>query len=120
MTSSFPTRSAAVLLALVGALLLFRLGVVPLLGPDEPRYTRVAIEMQRAGEWVTPTLQGEPWLEKTPLFYWLAGAGFAVLGETETAARLPSATDPRPPSPKHERGTVIPSPHLQRTHKGAK
>ena len=27
---------------------------VPLLGPDEPRYARVAVEMQRAGEWVTP------------------------------------------------------------------
>ena len=90
MGSPFPTRSAAVLLALVGALLLFRLGAVPLLGPDEPRYTRVAVEMHRAGDWVTPTLQGEPWLEKTPLFYWLAGAGFAVLGETETAARLPA------------------------------
>jgi 4-amino-4-deoxy-L-arabinose transferase-like glycosyltransferase len=46
--------------------------------------------MHRTGEWVRPTLQGEPWLEKTPLFYWLAGAGFSVLGETETAARLPS------------------------------
>jgi 4-amino-4-deoxy-L-arabinose transferase-like glycosyltransferase len=86
----FPTRSTAILLALVAALLLFRLGAVPLLGPDEPRYTRVAVEMHRAGEWVTPTLQGEPWLEKTPLFYWLAGAAFSVLGETETAARLPS------------------------------
>jgi 4-amino-4-deoxy-L-arabinose transferase-like glycosyltransferase len=90
MSSAFPTRSTAVLLALVGALLLFRLGTVPLLGPDEPRYTRVAVEMHRAGDWVTPTLQGEPWLEKTPLFYWLAGVGFTALGETETAARLPA------------------------------
>src|SRR5207247_468990 len=31
-----------------------------------------------------------PWLEKPPLYYWLAGAAFSVLGETETAARLPS------------------------------
>ena len=46
--------------------------------------------MHRAGEWVRPTLQGEPWLEKTPLFYWLAGGAFAVLGETEAAARVPS------------------------------
>ena len=30
-----------VLLALVATLLVFRLGAVPLLGPDEPRYTRV-------------------------------------------------------------------------------
>ena len=72
-----------------GALLL-RLGAVPLLGPDEPRYARVAVEMQRAGEWVTPTLQGQPWLEKPPLYYWLAAPPSASLGETETAARLPS------------------------------
>jgi len=87
---SLPPRAAAVLLALVLALLAFRLGAVPLVGPDEPRYTRVAVEMHRAGEWVTPTLQGEPWLEKPPLFYWLAGAAFSVLGETEAAARVPS------------------------------
>ncbi len=90
MSHSLPPRATAVLLALVLALLVFRLGAVPLVGPDEPRYTRVAVEMHRAGEWVTPTLQGEPWLEKTPLFYWLAGGAFSVLGETEAAARVPS------------------------------
>jgi 4-amino-4-deoxy-L-arabinose transferase-like glycosyltransferase len=90
MSLSLPPRAAAVLLALVLALLVFRLGAVPLVGPDEPRYTRVAIEMHRAGEWVTPTLQGQPWLEKPPLFYWLAGGAFSVLGETEAAARVPS------------------------------
>jgi 4-amino-4-deoxy-L-arabinose transferase-like glycosyltransferase len=90
MSQSLPPRATAVLLALVLALLAFRLGAMPLLGPDEPRYTRVAVEMHRAGEWVTPTLQGVPWLEKTPLFYWLAGAAFSVLGETEAAARIPS------------------------------
>ena len=46
--------------------------------------------MRRSGDHVTPTLQGRPWLEKPPLYYWLAGAAFSVLGETETAARLPS------------------------------
>jgi 4-amino-4-deoxy-L-arabinose transferase-like glycosyltransferase len=90
MPHSLPPRATAILLALVLALLAFRLGSVPLIGPDEPRYTRVAVEMHRAGEWVTPTLQGRPWLEKTPLFYWLAGGAFSVLGETEAAARVPS------------------------------
>ena len=90
MSHSLPPRATAVLLALVLALLAFRLGAVPLLGPDEPRYTRVAVEMHRAGEWVRPTLQGDPWLEKTPLFYWLGGGAFSVLGETEAAARVPS------------------------------
>ncbi len=90
MSHTLPPRAAAVLLTLVLALLLFRLGAIPLVGPDEPRYARVAIEMHRAGEWVTPTLAGEPWLEKPPLYYWLASAGYSVLGENEWAARLPS------------------------------
>jgi 4-amino-4-deoxy-L-arabinose transferase-like glycosyltransferase len=81
---------APILLALTAALLLFRLGAVPLLGPDEPRYARVAVEMHRSGDLVTPTLQGRPWLEKPVLYYWLAAACLAVLGENETAARLPS------------------------------
>ncbi|HEY2943248.1 MAG TPA: glycosyltransferase family 39 protein [Vicinamibacteria bacterium] len=83
-------RPAALLLALTAALLLFRLGSVPLIGPDEPRYARVAVEMHRSGSYLVPTLQGQPWLEKPPLYYWLAGAAFSLLGETETAARLPS------------------------------
>jgi 4-amino-4-deoxy-L-arabinose transferase-like glycosyltransferase len=82
---------AAILLGLTAGLSLFRLGAVPLLGPDEPRYARVAVEMSRSGDLVTPTLQGRPWLEKPPLYYWLAAAAYSVLGETETAARLPSA-----------------------------
>ena len=90
MSTSLPPRATALLLALVLALLVLRLGAVPLLGPDEPRYARVAVEMQRAGAWVRPTLQGEPWLEKPPLYYWLAGGAFRLLGETEAAARLPS------------------------------
>src|SRR5512144_1395603 len=90
MPPGLPRAAAAVLLALVAALLVFRLGAVPLVGPDEPRYTRVAIEMHRAGEWVTPTLAGEPWLEKPPLYYWLAGGAFSLLGETEAAARVPA------------------------------
>jgi len=85
-----PARGTALLLALAAALLLFRLGAVPLLGPDEPRYARVAVEMQRSGDWVNPTLRGEAWLEKPALYYWLASAAFRVWGETEFAARLPA------------------------------
>lgn len=88
--NALPPRGTALLLALTGALLVLRLGTPPLIGPDEPRYARVAVEMRRAGELVRPTLQGSPWLEKPPLYYWLAGSAFSVLGETEAAARLPS------------------------------
>ena len=88
--SSVPPLGGALLLVLTAALLLLRLGSVPLLGPDEPRYVRVAVEMHRSGAWVTPTLAGEPWLEKPVLYYWLAGAAFSLFGEGEAAARLPS------------------------------
>src|SRR5687767_3218834 len=88
--AALPAKGAALLLALVAALLLLRQGAVPLVGPDEPRYARVAIEMSRSGNLVTPTLQGTPWLEKPALYYWMAAAAFRALGETEIAARLPS------------------------------
>jgi 4-amino-4-deoxy-L-arabinose transferase-like glycosyltransferase len=88
--AGLPPLAGTLLLALTAALLLLRLGTVPLLGPDEPRYARVAVEMHRGETWVTPTLGGEPWLEKPALYYWLAGGAFRVLGETESAARLPS------------------------------
>jgi len=88
---TLPARGFLLLMALVAALLLYRLGAVPLIGPDEPRYSRVAVEMQRSGDLVTPTLQGQPWLEKPVLYYWLAAAAFSALGENEAAARLPSA-----------------------------
>jgi 4-amino-4-deoxy-L-arabinose transferase-like glycosyltransferase len=90
MSQGLPGRATALLVALAASLLLFRLGAIPLLGPDEPRYARVAVEMQRAHEWVTPTLQGRAWLEKPPLYYWLAGVAFRWLGESEFAARLPA------------------------------
>ncbi len=85
-----PLRDAALILGLQFLLLTFRLGQVPLLGPDEPRYARVAVEMARASEFVRPTLAGEAWLEKPPLYYWLAGLGFRALGENEGAARWPA------------------------------
>jgi 4-amino-4-deoxy-L-arabinose transferase-like glycosyltransferase len=87
---TIPPAYALGLLGLTLALLLLRIGSLPLLGPDEPRYTRVAVEMARSGDWVTPTLQGKPWLEKPILYYWMAGAAFRMLGETDVAARLPS------------------------------
>jgi 4-amino-4-deoxy-L-arabinose transferase-like glycosyltransferase len=68
--------------------LFFRLGSLPLSGADEPRYARIAQEMQEQGNWVTPTLEGKPWLEKPPLYYWLTIPMYAAFGISETAARI--------------------------------
>ena len=66
-------------------------GQLGLVGPDEPRYVSIARAMADTGDWVTPRLNGEPWFEKPVLYYWGAAAAFSLFGESEMAARLPSA-----------------------------
>ncbi len=68
-----------------------QLGVVGLMGPDEPRYAWIARDMAESGDWITPRLYGSPWFEKPPLYYWGAALSFKVFGVSETSARLPSA-----------------------------
>ena len=62
---------------------------VPLLEPDEGRYSEIPREMLASGDWVVPRLNGVLYFEKPPLSYWLVAASFRVFGETEGAARLP-------------------------------
>ncbi|MBK7707645.1 MAG: glycosyltransferase family 39 protein [Acidobacteria bacterium] len=64
---------------------------IPLLGPDEPRYTQVAREMFERGDWVTPKLGGFDWFEKPALLYWLQIASFHIFGVSEFGARFGSA-----------------------------
>jgi len=64
-----------------------------LIGADEPRYAQVAREMLQHRDWVTPTLGGQPWLEKPPLYYWQAMVTYAIFGVSDWAARLPAALD---------------------------
>jgi 4-amino-4-deoxy-L-arabinose transferase-like glycosyltransferase len=81
--------AAVVLLASV--CIFYRLGDVPLLGKDEPRYAQVAREMFASGDWVTPRLAGHTWFEKPALPYWLMAAAFSLFGVSEFSARLGSA-----------------------------
>ena len=59
--------------------------------PDEAHYAQLTREMLRAGDWMIPRLDGLPYIDKPVLFHWLQGLAITVLGETETAMRLPSA-----------------------------
>jgi 4-amino-4-deoxy-L-arabinose transferase-like glycosyltransferase len=64
-----------------------------LIGADEPRYAQIAREMLQRRDWVTPVLQGKPWLEKPPLYYWQAMLAYSLFGVSDCTARLPSAVD---------------------------
>ncbi len=81
------------LVACCGFLFFYGRGSFGLVGADEPRYAQVAREMLERRDWITPTLQGKPWLEKPVLYYWQAMASYSVLGVTDSAARLPAALD---------------------------
>jgi 4-amino-4-deoxy-L-arabinose transferase-like glycosyltransferase len=91
------TREARLpgMLVLLGALLLYLpgLGATDLWAPDEPRTAQVAEEVRAgAGHRVLLHLNGEPYTQKPPLYFWLAAlAGTAGDRVSAQAARLPSA-----------------------------
>src|SRR5215471_1180472 len=72
-----PTRSA--LVVLVAAWILFGLVGHDPWKPDEAHNFGVVLELLRSHDWVVPTLAGEPWLEKPPLFYVVAATFAAAL-----------------------------------------
>jgi 4-amino-4-deoxy-L-arabinose transferase-like glycosyltransferase len=80
-------RSLAILLALP-AVLLYPCCAFHLFEPDESRYAEIAREMYQGGDVVVPYLQGEPYLEKPPLLYWLVALGYQLFGVHDWAARV--------------------------------
>ena len=67
------------------------LGRLPLIDPDEGRYAEIPREMLERGDLITPTLNYVKYFEKPPLLYWLNAASIKLFGQTEFAARFPSA-----------------------------
>src|SRR5262245_59616936 len=63
-----PRGAALLWLLLVPAALLSPCLSFDLFEPDESRYAQIPREMLARGEWVVPYLQGEPYLDKPPLF----------------------------------------------------
>ncbi|PYV64687.1 MAG: dolichyl-phosphate-mannose--protein mannosyltransferase, partial [Acidobacteria bacterium] len=74
-----------------GFLFFWGLGYFGLIGADEPRYAQVAREMLARRDWITPFLDGKPWLEKPVLYYWEAMLVYSIAGVSDWAARVPSA-----------------------------
>jgi 4-amino-4-deoxy-L-arabinose transferase-like glycosyltransferase len=83
-------RPKTVFLLLAALVLLYfgLLGTIPLLDPDEGRYAEIPREMLATGDFVTPHLNGVPYLEKPPLYYWGTALGLSLFGEGEFGARF--------------------------------
>lgn len=59
--------------------------------PHEGHFAGVGREMYLSGDWITPKLDGAPYLNKPPLFYWMIATSYTIFGVSEWAARLPQA-----------------------------
>ena len=57
---------------------------------SEAMYALIPQEMLAAGSWLTPTLNGAPYLDKPHLLYWLQLLSYKLLGVSEWSARVPT------------------------------
>src|SRR5262245_19124168 len=81
-------RAALLILLVLPGLLLYPCLSFYLFEPDEGRYAEIPREMLARGEWVVPYLQGQPYLDKPPLLYWLVMGSYSLCGVHDWAARL--------------------------------
>jgi len=90
----FKTRAAVVLLLLgIGFFLFFyKVGDRDLWAPDEDEYAQMSREMIRYGNWIFPTVNGQPWAVKPVLYNWLIALVAMPQGDvSEFDARIFSA-----------------------------
>jgi 4-amino-4-deoxy-L-arabinose transferase-like glycosyltransferase len=88
-----PTRHAlfAILVALTALLHVGTIGSGDLYSETEGQYAGGAREMVETYQWLLPTNDGIPRLQKPPLLYWLIIISFKLFGINAAAARLPIA-----------------------------
>lgn len=66
----------------------YGLGAYGLFDNNEGLYAEIAREMLERGNYIIPTLNGAPYIEKPPLLYWLLALSFKVFGVGEYSARF--------------------------------
>jgi 4-amino-4-deoxy-L-arabinose transferase-like glycosyltransferase len=93
LSQLFQQPRVQILILLSFCFFLFILGVGrwDLWNPDEPRYAQVAKEMVGTGDWILMHVNGNTYVDKPPLFFWLiAFSSFLWQGFTSFSARFPS------------------------------
>src|SRR5256884_3575510 len=78
------SRRLLAVLLVASPLFFWRLGR-PGFSDTEGMFAEPAREMVVSGDWVTPRMNGEPFLTKPPLMYWLPASVFMLAGPTEYA-----------------------------------
>ncbi len=92
LVSSFSTRYLLVFLILFGCFaIFFNLGGRSVEKKDYIRYAEIAREILEFNDWTMLRNQGEIYVDKPPLHFWLIAATYKILGVTPFAARFPAA-----------------------------
>ena len=78
-------------LGLVSALAYFHNLNIALFEGSEGLYAHIAREMVQTQHYLQLTYQGEPYANKTPLYFWLLAFSTTLLGDSEFALRFPAA-----------------------------
>jgi 4-amino-4-deoxy-L-arabinose transferase-like glycosyltransferase len=64
---------------------------LPLIDRDEPRFAEASREMIERANYIVPYFNNQLRLDKPPLTYWAQAASYHIFGESDFAARFPSA-----------------------------
>jgi len=62
-----------------------------LIDRDEPRFAEASREMIERGDYIVPYFNNQVRLDKPPLAYWAQVVSYRIFGESDFAARFPSA-----------------------------
>ena len=57
---------------------------------DPLTYACIAKDMAANNNWLSPALEGTPYLNKPPLYFWLVAASFKLFGVSSYTAKIPS------------------------------
>lgn len=90
--SDFTLRRDLLLLFIaIGVFFCIGLGIRPYMTPSEARYIELPRQMLATGDWLTPRINGVPYFEKPPLFYWMQALVMLPFGTGEFAGRFVTA-----------------------------
>ena len=81
--------TALALLLFAGCILLPGVGSMRAMDATDARYLEISREMYASGDWLVPRLAARPHLDKPPFTYWAGALGYAALGVSPLAGRLP-------------------------------
>ena len=81
-----------ILIVICCLVFVYKVGDRDLWAPDEDEYAQMSREMIRTGNWIFPTVNGQPWTVKPVLYNWLVSAISLPFGDVnEFRARIFSA-----------------------------